>query len=128
MAAILSRPQCVNSVMQRPRQHLCKHVLSILYFPVCVLHIPYCLQVVDSIVVCLIVDVNVSITSFSSYLTLISGPFLPANVRRLYSIVYHFTCHFYCHDDVIKWKHFPPYWPFVRGIHRSTVNSPHKGQ
>ena len=23
------------------------------------------------------------------------------------------------HDDVIKWKHFPRYWPFVRGIHRS---------
>ena len=23
---------------------------------------------------------------------------------------------------------FPPYWPFVRGIHRSPVNSPHKGQ
>ena len=22
------------------------------------------------------------------------------------------------HDDVIKWKHFPRYWPFVRGIHR----------
>ena len=32
------------------------------------------------------------------------------------------------HDDVIKWKHFPRYWQFVRGIHRSTVNSPHKGQ
>ena len=32
------------------------------------------------------------------------------------------------HDDVIKWKHFPRYWPFVRGIHRSQVNSPHKGQ
>ena len=31
-------------------------------------------------------------------------------------------------DDVIKWKHFPPYWHFVRGIHRSLVNSPHKGQ
>ena len=31
------------------------------------------------------------------------------------------------HDDVIKWKHYPRYWPFVRGIHRSTVNSPHKG-
>ena len=26
------------------------------------------------------------------------------------------------------WKHFPRYWPFVRGIHRSPVNSPHKGQ
>ena len=32
------------------------------------------------------------------------------------------------HDDVIKWKHFPRYWPFVRGIHRPPVNSPHKGQ
>ena len=32
------------------------------------------------------------------------------------------------HDDVIKWKHFPRYWPFVRGIHRSPVNSQHKGQ
>ena len=28
----------------------------------------------------------------------------------------------------IKWKHFPRYWPFVREIHRSPVNSPHKGQ
>ena len=32
------------------------------------------------------------------------------------------------HDDVIKWKHFPRYWPFVQGIHRSPVISPHKGQ
>ena len=28
----------------------------------------------------------------------------------------------------IKWKHFPRYWPFVRGIHRLPVNSSHKGQ
>ena len=27
------------------------------------------------------------------------------------------------HDDVMKWKHFPRYWPL-----RSPVNSPHKGQ
>ena len=32
------------------------------------------------------------------------------------------------HDDFIKWKLFPRYWPFVRGIHRSPVNCPHKGQ
>ena len=32
------------------------------------------------------------------------------------------------HDDLIKWKKFRRYWPFVRGIHRSPVNSPHKGQ
>ena len=32
------------------------------------------------------------------------------------------------HDDVIKLKHFPRYWPFVWGIHPSPVNSAHKGQ
>ena len=32
------------------------------------------------------------------------------------------------HHDVIKWKHFPCNWTFERGIHRSPVNSPHKGQ
>ena len=54
----------------------------------------------------------------------------------------------YNQDDVIKWKHSPHYWSFVRGthwsdqrkpqssmslafvrgIHRSPVDSPHKGQ
>ena len=34
----------------------------------------------------------------------------------------------FSHDDVIKWKHIPRYWPFVQGIHRSPVNSLHKGQ
>ena len=32
------------------------------------------------------------------------------------------------HYDVIKWKPFPRHWPFVWGIHRSPVNSQHKGQ
>ena len=31
---------------------------------------------------------------------------------------YHDICTWFCHDDVIKWKHFPRHWPFVRGIHR----------
>ena len=34
----------------------------------------------------------------------------------------------WCHDDVIKWKHFPRFWPVMRGIHRSPVNSSQKGQ
>ena len=41
------------------------------------------------------------------------------------------TCHITrpsLHDDVINLKHFPRSWPFVRGIHQSPVNSPHKGQ
>ena len=29
-------------------------------------------------------------------------------------------------DDFIKRKHYPRYWPFVRRIHRSRANSPHK--
>ena len=32
------------------------------------------------------------------------------------------------HDDVTKWKHFPRYWPFVRRIHQSPVNSLPNGQ
>ena len=32
------------------------------------------------------------------------------------------------HDDVTKWKPFPRYWPFVRGIHVSLINSPRNGQ
>ena len=37
-------------------------------------------------------------------------------------------CRIQNHDDVMKRRHFPRYWPFLRGIHRSPVNSPHKGQ
>ena len=40
----------------------------------------------------------------------------------------HMAIDFQNHDDVIKWKHFPRYWPFVWGIHQSPVNSPHKDQ
>ena len=29
------------------------------------------------------------------------------------------THKFQIHDDAIKWKYFPRYWPFVRGIHPS---------
>ena len=39
--------------------------------------------------------------------------------------VYHRTW-FWPHDDIIKWKHFPRHWPFLRGFLRSTVDSPHK--
>ena len=34
----------------------------------------------------------------------------------------------WAHDDVIKWKHFPGFWPFMWEIHWSPVNSSHKGQ
>ena len=31
-------------------------------------------------------------------------------------------------DVVMTWAHFSPYWPFVTGIRRSLVVSPHRGQ
>ena len=48
--------------------------------------------------------------------------------NKVYPIKYAHGCDEHEHDDVIKRKHFPRCWPFVRGIHRSPVNSPHKGQ
>ena len=44
-----------------------------------------------------------------------------SSLRYIYLLIH-------AHDDVIKWRHFPRYCPFVRGIHQSPVNSPHKGQ
>ena len=40
--------------------------------------------------------------------------------QHQYSVIFH--------NDVVKWKHFPRYWPFVRWIHWSPGNSSHKGQ
>ena len=45
-----------------------------------------------------------------------------------YMVTVVFASYAVCHNDVIKWKYFPRYWPFVRGIHRPPVNSPHKCQ
>ena len=51
---------------------------------------------------------------------------IPMLIRRyLYTEM---TPGYWQHDGVIKWKHFSRYWPFVRGIHRWPVDSPHKGQ
>ena len=53
---------------------------------------------------------------------------IPCNINSLCHMTTWFSVKIGMHDDVIKWKHFPRYWPFVQGIHRSAVNSPHKGQ
>ena len=51
-----------------------------------------------------------------------------SELRRLNMYVARLTSEQTYLDDVIKWKHFPCYWPFLIGIHRSPVDSPHKGQ
>ena len=54
----------------------------------------------------------------------------PFQVSSTCSTVPLWRGHFFpkSNDDVIKWKHFPCHWSFVWGIHRSPMNSPHKGQ
>ena len=58
--------------------------------------------------------------STNYYYQFVSFQFIIARVWQL--------IHLEEYDDVIKWKYFPRYWPFVRGIQWSPVNSPHKGQ
>ena len=80
-----------------------------------------------------------SISTFSSYYRSAIGKTLlnVLNVLNWHPVIWSIYCKplenrhplkICWHDDVIKWKHFPRYWPFVRRIHRSTVNSLHKGQ
>ena len=43
------------------------------------------------------------------------------NIEILKHVKYKWVARIYSHDDVIKWKHFPRYWPFV-------LVFPHKDQ
>ena len=65
-----------------------------------------------------------------SYLSAYCGWYLPDHIDKMNAPRLHLshTRDIHIHDDVTKWKHFPRYWPFARRIHRSPVNSPHKGQ
>ena len=56
-----------------------------------------------------------------SWMVFFLSRFSNNDIIILISCVYH-------HEDVIEPKHFPRYGPFVREIHRSPVNFPHKGQ
>ena len=62
--------------------------------------------------------VNISIVSGdagASHTTIKGGTFLRSEALSNAGF-----CHL--HDYVIKWKLFPRYWPFVRGIHWSPMN------
>ena len=76
------------------------------------------------------VTVSTTMSPFGNYTnSWFCAFFLPALCDRLcfHSLsmnkgVFHGT--WWCH----QMEHFPRYWPFMRGIHRSPVNSLHKGQ
>ena len=50
---------------------------------------------------------------------------MPASEKITRAITPYYLLSLY--DYLIKWKHFPRYYPFLPGIQRSPVNSPHKG-
>ena len=60
----------------------------------------------------------------SEALTDIHGSFIGTGTVYDWPSVKESTMKHSGHDDVIKWKHFPRYWPFVKEIHRSPANSP----
>ena len=53
-------------------------------------------------------------------------------LARISHISSRYSTYFQPRNFTTWWRHqteaFPRYWPFVRWIHRSPVNSPHKGQ
>ena len=67
-----------------------------------------------------------SCNSFHSHYMLVKGM---ATTRHFFLDAFHITItQSTIHDDVIKWKHFPRYWLFERGIHPLPVVSHHKSQ
>ena len=82
-----------------------------------------------------ILEIHTSVRKFSNYIKcLVDNAIFWQYTRNLIGHLWGFVTHkkrsnlTQPHDDVIEWKHFPRYLPFVRGIHRSPANSPHKGQ
>ena len=71
---------------------------------------------------------NLLQTSRQSQLLLILPDMLIFPATKYIKTNIRHVIHLFWHDDVIKWRYFPSYWSFVRGIHCSLVNSPHKGQ
>ena len=99
---------------------------------------------INPIIICIVLFVQLAFAGHKLHLCIFhswSNTLQYAWIKHLYlahkTTVYH-ICHMMCmnfydkmyvwHDDVIKWKHFPRNCQFVRGIHRSPVTSPHKGQ
>ena len=72
---------------------------------------------------------RVGISAFLAYITAYS--YRRTGPNRTQSKLYNFRSHRSMVKCFTWWRQmetFPRYWPFVQGIHRSSVNSPHKGQ
>ena len=89
---------------------------------------PHCVKCWPMILICvrpLYANIHMPLHFLVVYKSVLINQVMPGNWRPIPESLVHNSLH---HDDVIKRKQFPHYWPFVRGIHWSPVNSPHKGQ
>ena len=81
-----------------------------------------------------IIDSNDGIMAFNrdhKFYNILIAPVYAMHVDRSYTEAnLHIPVrkHSLLYADVIKWKCFPRYCPFVRGIHQWSVDSPHKGE
>ena len=62
-------------------------------------------------------QLNVSILLLDVFIS--QGRHQYCNIDNNSCLMFPFEAKLTLHDDVIKWKHSPRYWHFVRGIHRS---------
>ena len=65
------------------------------------------------------------------YISSLSDEYISSTCTHSSPAFYLCHLHIYCLYDMMtssNGKCFPRYWPFVRGIHRSPVNSQHKDQ
>ena len=85
-------------------------------------HIP----TIRSVVIAVSTSTNVLKVWHNIGVIIIIHPFTPVGqvTHKSYPIEYVQPLH----GAVIKRKHFPRYWPFMRGIHRSAVDSHNKAQ
>ena len=79
-----------------------------------------------------LIHVKFTILAWISFIRILIPPLLFSKVHLLVNYPTAFTLdkiwYIKVHSYVIKWKHFPCYWPFVRGIHLSPLSSRHRGQ
>ena len=62
------------------------------------------------------------------YYMLLSITWIACDYTNAWSVFWREFSIIIVHDDVIKRKHFPRQWSFVRGIHQWPLNSPHNAQ
>ena len=99
-------------------------IISVIVIIIVIIIIIFIIIMIIITISIIIINTILSSSSSSSSLSLLNK--MDASEQNFPDISPIFQpCRSWIYHDVIEWKHFPRYWPFVRGIHRSP-DSPHK--